>query len=272
MPAGDRWFEGRTAVLPVDITEKRCVVFIARDITDTKRAEELESQNVYLREELKLERSFGEIVGASDGDAGGVQEHRDGGANRFDGADPRRDRHRQGADGRAIHRREPAPARRDGEGQLRGAAADAGRERAVRPRARRVHRRGAAEERRFELAHRGTIFLDEVGELPLEMQVKLLRVLQEQELERVGGTQTVKVDVRVIAATNRDLSEAVRAGAFRADLFYRLNIFPMRMPPLRERRDDIPLLAAHFVRQFAERMGKPARRIAPGTLERLPAL
>jgi transcriptional regulator with GAF, ATPase, and Fis domain len=93
---------------------------------------------------------------------------------------------------------------------------------------------------RFELAHRGTIFLDEIGELPLEMQVKLLRVLQEQELERLGGTHTIKVDVRVVAATNRDLSEAVRRGAFGADLFYRLNIFPVRVPPLRERASDIP--------------------------------
>jgi formate hydrogenlyase transcriptional activator len=122
---------------------------------------------------------------------------------------------------------------------------------------------------RFELAHHGTIFLDEIGELPLEMQVKLLRVLQEQELERVGGTQTVKVDVRVVAATNQDLSAAVRDGKFRADLFYRLNIFPVQVPPLRQRLHDIPLLAAHFVRQFAERMGKPARRLAPDTLERL---
>jgi transcriptional regulator with GAF, ATPase, and Fis domain len=88
-------------------------------------------------------------------------------------------------------------------------------------------------------------------------------------VERLGGTQTIKVDVRVIAATNRDLTDAVRTGAFRADLFYRLNIFPVRMPPLRERLDDIPVLAAHFIRQFAERMGKPVRRIAPGTLERL---
>jgi transcriptional regulator with GAF, ATPase, and Fis domain len=122
---------------------------------------------------------------------------------------------------------------------------------------------------RFELAHRGTIFLDEVGELPLEIQAKLLRVLQEQELERLGGTQTIKVDVRVVAATNRELTEAVRSGTFRADLFYRLNIFPVRMPPLRERLDDIPVLATHFVRQFAERMGKPVRRITPGTLEKL---
>jgi formate hydrogenlyase transcriptional activator len=122
---------------------------------------------------------------------------------------------------------------------------------------------------RFELAHHGTIFLDEVGELPLDMQVKLLRVLQEQEIERLGGTQTLRVDVRVVAATNRDLDEAVRRGTFRADLFYRLNIFPIRVPPLRERRADVPLLASHFVRQFAERMGKPARRIAERTLGRL---
>jgi transcriptional regulator with GAF, ATPase, and Fis domain len=109
---------------------------------------------------------------------------------------------------------------------------------------------------RFELAHRGTIFLDEVGELPLETQTKLLRVVQEQEFERLGGAQTHKVDVRVIAATNRQLAEDVRRGAFRADLFYRLNVFPMEVPPLRLRRDDIPLLARYFLRKFSQRMGK----------------
>ncbi len=109
---------------------------------------------------------------------------------------------------------------------------------------------------RFELAHRGTIFLDEAGELPLETQTKLLRVLQEQEFERVGGSQTQKVDVRVIAATNRDLEQEVRRGAFRADLFYRLNVFPIEVPPLRDRKEDIPLLAAYFLRKFSQRMGK----------------
>jgi PAS domain S-box-containing protein len=109
---------------------------------------------------------------------------------------------------------------------------------------------------RFELAHRGTIFLDEAGELPLEAQTRLLRVLQEQEFERVGGFQTIKADVRVIAATNRDLEQEVQRGVFRADLFYRLNVFPIEVPPLRDRREDIPLLAAYFVRKFSQRMGK----------------
>jgi formate hydrogenlyase transcriptional activator len=122
---------------------------------------------------------------------------------------------------------------------------------------------------RFELAHRGTIFLDEVGELPLETQTKLLRVLQEQEFERVGGFQTQKVDVRVIAATNRDLEQEVRRGAFRADLFYRLNVFPIEVPPLRDRKDDLPLLAGYFVRKFSQRMGKRIQGINRAVYEQL---
>ncbi|HYR89541.1 MAG TPA: sigma 54-interacting transcriptional regulator [Terriglobia bacterium] len=122
---------------------------------------------------------------------------------------------------------------------------------------------------RFELADGGTIFLDEIGEMPLEAQTKLLRALQEQEFERIGGSRTVKVNVRVIAATNRDLGREVRQGTFRSDLFYRLNVFPITVPPLRDRRDDIPLLTRHFVRLFADRMGKRIRSINPGTHRRL---
>src|SRR5512147_2680266 len=109
---------------------------------------------------------------------------------------------------------------------------------------------------RFELADGGTIFLDEIGDLPPDLQVKLLRVLQEGEIDRVGGTRGIKVNVRVIAATHRNLAELVNQGQFRADLYYRLNVFPIRMPALRERREDIPLLVRYFVLKYAQKLGK----------------
>jgi len=122
---------------------------------------------------------------------------------------------------------------------------------------------GAIERRkgRFEHAQGGTLFLDEIGELPPELQVMLLRVLQEREFERLGGDDTIHVDVRIVAATNRDLMDDVRAGRFRSDLYYRLNVFPLRLPPLRERSGDIPLLAAHFAAKHAERFGRAIKRI-----------
>jgi PAS domain S-box-containing protein len=124
---------------------------------------------------------------------------------------------------------------------------------------------------RFELAEGGTLFLDEIGELPADAQAKLLRVLQEREFERVGGSAPVKADVRIIAATNRDLSSAVREKAFRADLFYRLNVFPIRLPPLRERAGDLPLLAHFLASRSAARLGKRIEAIAPDTLARMAA-
>ncbi|HXU80819.1 MAG TPA: sigma-54 dependent transcriptional regulator [Polyangia bacterium] len=122
---------------------------------------------------------------------------------------------------------------------------------------------------RFELAHGGTLFLDEIGEIPVEMQVKLLRVLQESEFERVGGIKTIKVDVRLVAATNRDLHSEVASGAFREDLYYRLNVVPIHLPPLRERREDIPLLVNHFIAKFNERLKKQISGIEPDAVERL---
>ena len=122
---------------------------------------------------------------------------------------------------------------------------------------------------RFELAHRGTLFLDEVGDITLELQSKLLRVLQEQEFERLGGTKTISVDVRLVAATNRDLSEMISQGRFRSDLYYRLNIFPILLPPLRERLDDIPRLVRHFTQSYARRMGRRIETIPSSVMDAL---
>ncbi|HEX8638695.1 MAG TPA: sigma-54 dependent transcriptional regulator [Pyrinomonadaceae bacterium] len=130
---------------------------------------------------------------------------------------------------------------------------------------------GATNQRtgRFELAHQATLFLDEIGDMPLELQPKLLRILQEREFERLGSSRTQKTDVRMIAATNQELLDRVEMGEFRRDLYYRLNVFPVRIPPLRERRQDIPILANHFVRKFAAKMNKEITRIS---LEALKAL
>jgi transcriptional regulator with GAF, ATPase, and Fis domain len=122
---------------------------------------------------------------------------------------------------------------------------------------------------RFELAEGGTLFLDEIGELPPETQIALLRVLQEREFERVGGNRPIRADVRIIAASNRDLEGAVAQGSFRADLFYRLNVFPVHVPPLRERRGDIPLLVEHFVHRYTREIGKSIREVRKSSLELL---
>jgi formate hydrogenlyase transcriptional activator len=137
------------------------------------------------------------------------------------------------------------------------------------------HERGAftgadrAREGRFELADGGSLFLDEIGEMPLETQAKLLRVLQDGMIDRLGGKRPVRVDVRVIAATNKDLAAAVKNGTFRADLYYRLNVFPIALPPLRNRPEDIPLLARHFVEQYRVKLNRPSKDIDQNSLERL---
>ena len=259
VPAGERWFEGRSSPLALEIEGRRCIVFIARDITAKKRAEELETQNVYLREELATELLQGEMVGASQAmkrilsDVGLVAAT-DATVLLLGETGPGKE-----LIARAIHKASARAAEvmvKVNCGALPATLAESelfGHERGAFT--------GALQQKkgRFELAHRGSIFLDEVGELPADIQVKLLRVLQEQEIERVGGTRTMRVDIRVIAATNRDLQKDVENGAFRADLFYRLNVFPIVGPPLRERKDDIPLLARHFVADFSRRMGRAVR-------------
>jgi formate hydrogenlyase transcriptional activator len=122
---------------------------------------------------------------------------------------------------------------------------------------------------RFELADKGTLFLDEVGDIPLELQAKLLRVLQEHEFERLGSTRTQQVDVRVIAVTHRDLKQMVEEGTFRSDLYYRVHVFPLTVPPLRDRREDIPLIVRHLVGKFSQRMNRHIETISPRTMEAL---
>jgi formate hydrogenlyase transcriptional activator len=122
---------------------------------------------------------------------------------------------------------------------------------------------------RFELADKGSLFLDEVGDIPLELQAKLLRVLQEREFERLGSTRTQQVDVRVIAATHRDLKQMVEEGTFRSDLYYRLHVFPLTIPPLRDRREDIPFIVRHFVDKYSQRMNRQVETISPRTMEAL---
>jgi transcriptional regulator with GAF, ATPase, and Fis domain len=132
---------------------------------------------------------------------------------------------------------------------------------------------GATQQRlgRFELANGGTLFLDEVGELPVETQIALLRVLQEHEFERVGGNHRIHADVRVIAATNRDLEVAIHSGSFRSDLFYRLHVFPIEIPPLRERKEDIPMLVEYFIDRYARKAGKAIRGVNKKSMELLQA-
>jgi formate hydrogenlyase transcriptional activator len=240
------------------------------DIDDRKRAEErLQQQNVALREEVDKASMFEEIVGASPALAALLAR-----VAKVANTDSTVLINGETGTGkeliaRAIHRR-----------SRRSSGAFVAVNCAAIPRELMVselfgHERGAftgAIQRRpgrFELADGGTLFLDEVGELSPEIQVALLRVLQEREFERLGGSQRIRVDVRVIAATNRKLGTAISRGSFREDLFYRLNVFPLEVPPLRERSDDIPLLVRYFIDRYARNAGKVISRVNKAAMERL---
>jgi PAS domain S-box-containing protein len=240
------------------------------DIDDRKRAEErLQQENVALREEVDKASMFEQIVGGSPA-LTAVLSH----VSKVAMSDSTVLITGETGTGkelvaRAIHRR----SRRGSRGFVAVSCAAIPRELAASELF--GHEIGAftgAVRRRlgrFELADGGTIFLDEVGELAGDTQVALLRVLQEREFERVGGQHPIRVDVRVIAATNRDLAQAVADGTFRQDLFYRLNVFPLEMPPLRERQDDIALLVEYFISRYARKAGKTIRQVSKRTLDRL---
>jgi PAS domain S-box-containing protein len=255
----------------------------ALDITERKESEvelhhaheelkqlknQLEAENIYLQQELQLDPIFGEIVGQSDaikyvlfkltqvaptdttvlimGETGTGKELV---ARAIHGASSRKDRPLIKVNCGALS---PSLIESELFGHEKGAFT------------------GAASRKlgRFELANGGTIFLDEIGELPLELQVKLLRVIQENEFERLGGNKTIKIDVRIIAATNRNLKLEVENGRFREDLWYRLNVYPITVPPLRQRREDIPLLVEHFVNGYAKKFGKTITSVSPRALQR----
>jgi PAS domain S-box-containing protein len=259
---------------------------IARDITQRKASElalrnalteleqlknRLQAENVYLRQEITLEHSFGEVVGKSPALLGVLRKVQQVAATGATVLVLGESGTGKELIARAVHessgRRERALVKVNCaalpatliESELFG------------------HEKGAftgALTRRigrFELAHEGTLFLDEIGDLPLELQAKLLRVLQEGELERLGDPKTIRVDVRVIAATNQNLEDAVAAGRFRADLYYRLNVFPVTLPPLRERGDDVILLAEFFAHQSGKKLGKRVDGISSALRERLKA-
>ena len=251
-----------------DISErKQAEADLQRAVAEVSRLKnQLQEENIYLQEEIKLAHNFTEIVGRSDatkyvlfkieqvaptdttvlitGETGTGKELV---AHAIHGASTRRDRPLVKLNCAALS---PTLIESELFGHERGAFTGAS--------ARKIGR--------FELANSATIFLDEIGELPLELQVKLLRVIQEGEFERLGSSRTIKVDTRIIAATNRNLKAAVEQGSFREDLWYRLNVFPITVPPLRDRKEDIPRLVEHFVRRFSQKVGKGISSISPVSL------
>jgi PAS domain S-box-containing protein len=251
-----------TRTMFIDITNR---VLLEREQS------QLQAQNVYLQEEIKSEHNFEEIVGASAKllkVLDGVQRVAPTSATVLVCGETGTGKE---LIARAIHsasRRADKPFIK-----LNCAALPAGLVESELFGHERGAFSGAVQRRtgRFELANHGTIFLDEIGEMALEVQAKLLRVLQEGEFERVGSSQTTKVDVRIVSASNRDLAKAVHDGVFREDLYYRLNVFPLNVPPLRERSEDIPLLIDFFVRKYAPRVGRRIENIDPQTVQRLVA-
>jgi PAS domain S-box-containing protein len=270
-------FDAEVSLKLVKLPSASLILAIMRDITARKRAVEeleqlknrLQEENIYLQEEIKIAHDFGGIIGESRAlkkVLGNVKKVAETDASVLIMGETGTGKE---LIARAIHstsRRKDRPLVKTNCAVLPANLIESelfGHEKGAFT--------GAASRRigRFELAHRGTMFLDEIGELPLELQSKLLRVLQDGEFERLGGTQTFSVDVRIIAATNRNLEELKETGAFREDLYYRLSVFPVVLPPLRDRKEDIPALVKHFVLKHGLRCGKKIETIPHSTIKTL---
>ena len=258
---------------PIDASEGQIVLSVIRDLTEKKGAEEAlrrsEQQNSYLEEELESTHQFDEIIGENSGLKRVLKQVED-----VSGTDATVLILGETGTGkeliaRAIH--ELSQRRSHAFVKLNCSAIPSG----LLESELFGHEKGAftgaivQKVGRLELAHQGTFFLDEVGDLPLELQPKILRAIQEKEFERVGGTRTIPVNVRLVAATNRDLAKMVHAGQFRSDLYYRLRVFPITIPPLRDRRDDIPLLVRYFLGSHSKRMGRRIETIPAETMQAL---
>jgi PAS domain S-box-containing protein len=263
------WIQWWSKPLPDGVSTRTMFIDITERVLAEQEQARLQAQNVYLQEEIKAVHNFEEIIGASTGLLKVLDN-----VSRVAPTDATVLVLGETGTGkeliaRAIHstsRRADKPFIKINCAALPAGLVESelfGHERGAFS--------GALQKRigRFELANGGTIFLDEIGEVPADVQVKLLRVLQEHEFERVGGSQTIRTDVRVVAATNRDLPSEVRDGSFRSDLFYRLNVFPISLPPLRDRAEDIPLLVKFFVQKYGPRVGRRADTIDPATMQRL---
>src|SRR5262245_20800797 len=273
--ADGREFVIEATISHVEVGGRILYTLILRDIDERRRSEEhlrqLHLQNQYLQEEIRSVHNVDEIVGQSTVLTGALEKVR-----LVAGTDSSVLILGETGTGkeliaRAVH----AHSKRKDNPLIKGncAALPAGLVESELFGHEKGAFTGATEKRlgRFELADGGTLFLDEIGEIPPEVQVKLLRVLQEREFERVGGSKTIRVDVRVVAATNRDLTKVVAEGKFRQDLYYRLNVFPVHLPPLRERREDIPLLVHYFVVRHAAKIGRQISRVPPEVMQRLVA-
>ena len=282
LPEGLQALRGNGQPFPIEATLSRTLVtgqpfytMILRDIEARQQAEaefnRLHGLNLYLRDEIQAEHDFEEMIGASTALRAVLQEVEAVAGTQATVLITGETGTGKELIARAIHNRSTRQAKPLIKLNCAAIAASLAESELF------GHEKGAftgaltRKIGRFELANGGTLFLDEVGELPLDLQAKLLRVLQEGEFERVGGSQTLKTDVRVIAATNRDLAQRCREGQFRADLYYRLNVFPVESPALRSRREDIPLLVRHFVQKYAASLGKSIDTVPLATLARLQA-